>query len=132
MDDSRVLGRVLRASTAAFSAGCRTLEADLPIFGVPPGGVGPGIRDVGLHLAIEERLDALGERDALRVAQIRVGFGIAVLVAADDGGLVALRQRGEDACVFRGRRPPIPTMSAGGSERSDAGMGIIGLGSVQE
>lgn len=33
MDDSRVLGRVLRASTAAFSAGCRTLEADLPIFG---------------------------------------------------------------------------------------------------
>jgi hypothetical protein len=31
--DSRVLGRVLRSSTAGFSAGCRTMEADLPIFG---------------------------------------------------------------------------------------------------
>jgi len=27
------LGRVLRASTASFTAGCRTLEDDLPVFG---------------------------------------------------------------------------------------------------
>ncbi len=33
MDDLRVLGRVLASGTAAFSAGCRTLEDDLPIFG---------------------------------------------------------------------------------------------------
>ena len=31
--EARVLGRVLRASTASFTAGCRTLEADLPVFG---------------------------------------------------------------------------------------------------
>jgi len=31
--DKRALGRVLRASTAGFTAGCRTLEDDLPIFG---------------------------------------------------------------------------------------------------
>lgn len=29
----RALGRVLRASTASFTAGCRTLEDDLPVFG---------------------------------------------------------------------------------------------------
>ena len=29
----RALGRVLRASTASFTAGCRTLEEDLPVFG---------------------------------------------------------------------------------------------------
>lgn len=29
----RALGRVLRASTASFTAGCRTLEEDLPAFG---------------------------------------------------------------------------------------------------
>ena len=27
------IGRLLRASTSSFSVGCRTLEADLPIFG---------------------------------------------------------------------------------------------------
>jgi hypothetical protein len=31
--DKRALGRVLRASTASFTAGCRTLEEDLPVFG---------------------------------------------------------------------------------------------------
>ncbi|MFZ2357992.1 MAG: hypothetical protein WA040_01490 [Anaerolineae bacterium] len=31
--DKQALGRVLRASTASFTAGCRTLEDDLPIFG---------------------------------------------------------------------------------------------------
>jgi hypothetical protein len=31
--NQRMLGRVLRASTAGFTAGCRTLEADLPVFG---------------------------------------------------------------------------------------------------
>ncbi len=31
--NQRALGRVLRASTAGFTAGCRTLEADLPVFG---------------------------------------------------------------------------------------------------
>lgn len=30
---ARLLGRVLRSSTANFTAGCRTLEADLPVFG---------------------------------------------------------------------------------------------------
>lgn len=32
-DKQRALGRVLRASTASFTAGCRTLEEDLPVFG---------------------------------------------------------------------------------------------------
>ena len=31
--EARVPGRILRASTASFTAGCRTLEADLPVFG---------------------------------------------------------------------------------------------------
>jgi hypothetical protein len=31
--DRRPLGRVLRASTAGFTAGCRTLQEDLPVFG---------------------------------------------------------------------------------------------------
>jgi hypothetical protein len=31
--EGRALGRVLRASTTSFTAGCRTLEADLPRFG---------------------------------------------------------------------------------------------------
>lgn len=32
-DRQRALGRVLRASTAGFTAGCRTLEEGLPVFG---------------------------------------------------------------------------------------------------
>ncbi len=32
-DNQRALGRVLRSSTASFTAGCRTLEDDLPVFG---------------------------------------------------------------------------------------------------
>ncbi len=58
---------------------------------------------MGLHLALEERLDALGERHALGVAQLRVGLGVAVLVAADGGRLVALGEGGEDRLPGRGR-----------------------------
>lgn len=32
-NNPRALGRVLRASTASFTAGCRTLEEEMPIFG---------------------------------------------------------------------------------------------------
>lgn len=32
-NNPRPLGRVLRASTASFTAGCRTLEEEMPIFG---------------------------------------------------------------------------------------------------
>ena len=51
---------------------------------------------MGPDLAIEERLDTLGKRHAFGVAQIRVGFGITVLVPADRRRLVALGEGGED------------------------------------
>jgi hypothetical protein len=43
-------------------------DADLAVL-IAPGRVDPGIGDVGLHLALEERLHRLGEGDALGVAQ---------------------------------------------------------------
>src|SRR3972149_4366872 len=43
-----------------------TDEADLAVFGVALGCVEPGVGDVRPDLAIEECLDALGQRHALR------------------------------------------------------------------
>ena len=51
---------------------------------------------MGPDLTIEERLDTLGKRYAFGVAQFRVGFRIAILVAADRRRLVALGEGGED------------------------------------
>jgi hypothetical protein len=51
--------------------------------------VDPGVRNVGPHLALEKGLDALGQRHALGVAQLRVGLGVALLITADRGGFVA-------------------------------------------
>ena len=57
---------------------------------------------MGLHFALEECLDTLfGERHALGVAQLGVGLGVAILVAANGRGLVALGKRREDGLVDR-------------------------------
>jgi len=70
-------------------------EAHLAILLVAPGLVDPGVRHMGLHLAIEERFDALVERNALGVAKLRIGLGVAILVAADGGRLIALLSWGQ-------------------------------------
>src|SRR6266508_5955376 len=60
-------------------------DPDLAGLGVPPARVDPGVRDVRLHLALEESLDALRERDVLRVAEVGVGLRTAARVATDRG-----------------------------------------------
>ena len=54
-----------------------------------------------LHLALEERLDVLQKRHLLRVAQLRIGLGAALPVAADLRLFVAFRQRGENGLPER-------------------------------
>src|SRR5437764_7049765 len=61
-------------------------ETDLAIFRVTLAGVDPRVRDVGLHLALEERLDPFGEGHALGIAQLGVRLRIAVMVATYGGG----------------------------------------------
>ena len=63
-------------------------DPDLAIFFIALRSINPRVRDVRPDLAIEEGLDALGERHALGVPKLGVGLRIAVLVAADRGGLV--------------------------------------------
>lgn len=47
------------------------------------------------HLSLEVLGNALLERYALRISQVRVGLGVAVPIAADLGRLIALAQRTE-------------------------------------
>jgi hypothetical protein len=59
--------------------------------------------DLLLDLAPEELLDALAERDALVVPELRVGLGAAIGTAADLGRLVSLADRHHDR-LAHGRR----------------------------
>jgi hypothetical protein len=79
-------------------------DPDLTVFRVPPGGVDPGVGDVGRDLTIEERFDGLGQRNALGIAQIRVSLRVAVLVPADDRRLVTFGKRREDRLPSRNRK----------------------------
>src|SRR6266540_6072430 len=60
-------------------------DPDLAVFRVPPARVDPGVLHVRFHLALEEGLDALRERDVLSVAELGVGLRAAVRVATDRG-----------------------------------------------
>src|SRR6266545_6446305 len=71
---------------------------------VAPGGVDPRVGNVGLDLALEEGLDAVGEGNAFRVAPLGVRLGLALGVAADGGRLVALGQGGKDGPRRWGRK----------------------------
>src|SRR5690606_3224675 len=83
-------------------------DADPAVLRVALAGVDPGVRYVGPHLALEEGADAgrdpvrvggivtVGERYPLGVAQFGIGLGLAVLVATDRGGLVALGEGRQD------------------------------------
>lgn len=55
-------------------------------------------------LALEEDLDALGERHDLRVAQLGVRLRVAVLVPADRRCLVAFGEDGKDGLPGGGRK----------------------------
>jgi len=58
---------------------------------------------VRAHLAIEERLDRLGERHAFGIAQLRVGLRVAVLVAANRAGLVSFAECCQNGLSNRSR-----------------------------
>ena len=45
---------------------------------------------MGFHFALEERFDALAEGYALGVAQLWIGLRVAILIAANSRGLIAL------------------------------------------
>src|SRR5216683_3841945 len=79
-------------------------ETDLPISRIALAGVDPGVRDVGLHLAIEEGLDTLREWHALCVSKLGIWLRVAVLVPADGRRLVAFGERGEHGLADRDRK----------------------------
>ena len=66
-------------------------EADLTVLRIPLRRVDPGVRDVRPDLAMEEFLDALGERHAFSIAKFGIGIGVAFFVTADGVRFVAFR-----------------------------------------
>src|SRR5690606_8437862 len=90
-------------------------EADASVLRVPLRGVDPGVWHVRPNLAVEESSNArrnalrvggivaIGERYALGIPQLGIGLGVAVLVATDCGGLVALGE-GRHDCLLDGCR----------------------------
>src|SRR5713226_8624225 len=76
-------------------------SADFAISVVADGGVDPGIGDVGLNFALEKRPDIFIERHILGVAQLRVGFGIAMRITTDLSGFVSFGESGEDGFTQR-------------------------------
>ena len=71
-------------------------QPDLPVLRIPACPIDPGVGDVWLHLALEERLDVLQKGHVLRVSELRIGFGAALPVPTNLGRLVSLGQRGEN------------------------------------
>ncbi len=69
--------------------------------------VDPGIGDVREDFALEVFLNALLQRDALGVAQVGVGLGIAFGVAADFRSFIPLTQCGQDGFQLGGGQADI-------------------------